>query len=121
LDLPKSSKPSRGRPRASRDRNSINSSSAQANEQASIHNAGDAEEKRGSKNQHPDEDDTRRQLSELQQSYSKLEKRYHDLQELGVKKAEQNFELLKAQAGENTRGETLPDPQATYIVIANVL
>ncbi|KAL7785957.1 chromosome segregation protein Csm1/Pcs1 domain-containing protein [Trichoderma ceciliae] len=99
LDQSKSSKPTRGRPKASKGRNSINSS----NEQATIHNAGDAEEKGGSNDQDSDEHDIRRQLSELKQSYWKLETRYQDLQELGVKKAEQNFEQLKAQADENTR------------------
>ncbi|KAH6607883.1 hypothetical protein Trco_004196 [Trichoderma cornu-damae] len=99
----KASKPTRGRPKASKDQNSINSSAARVNEQGALYNTGDTEDKGGSKDEDGDGDDIRRQLSELRQSYSKLETRYRDLQELGVKKAEQNFELLKAQADENTR------------------
>lgn len=106
----KSSKPPRGRPKASKGRNNINSSEAQANEQAAKHNAEDAEES-DLEDQASNGGDIRRQLSELKQSYSKLETRYQELQELGVKKAEQNFEQLKAQAEENTRGEMAPDPQ----------
>ncbi|KAJ4864519.1 chromosome segregation protein csm1/Pcs1 domain-containing protein [Trichoderma breve] len=73
VDQSKSSKQTRGRPKASKDRDDSNG------------------------------DDIRRQLSELKRKYSKLEASYQELQELGVKKAEQNFELLKAQAEENTR------------------
>lgn len=112
LAQPDSSKPPRRRRRASRDRNIPKSSSAQADEHASAPNSGGADGTRGSKNQDSDEDDTLRQLSEFQQKYSKLEKRFHDLHELAVKKAEQNFELLKTQTDKNTRGEAHSDSPA---------
>lgn len=102
LDQSKPSKSTRGRPKASKKKNSIDGS---ATEQATILNDGSGEEEIGSKGQEPDEGDLRQQLSELKRSYSKLETRHRDLQELGVKKAEQNYELLKAQADENTRGK----------------
>lgn len=103
LAQPDASKPPRRRRRVSRDRNNTNSSSAQVDEHTSAPNSGGNDGRRGSKNQDSDEDDTQRQLSELQQKYSKLEKRFHDLHELAVKKAERNFELLKTQTNENTR------------------
>ncbi|KAK4065717.1 uncharacterized protein Triagg1_8486 [Trichoderma aggressivum f. europaeum] len=97
LDQSKPSKQTRGRPKASKDREGINNSKGRSNED------GDADGVGGSEDQYSNGDDIRRQLSELQKKYSKLEARYRELQELGVKKAEQNFELLKAQAEENTR------------------
>ncbi|KAL6697778.1 chromosome segregation protein Csm1/Pcs1 domain-containing protein [Trichoderma pleuroticola] len=97
LDQSKPSKQTRGRPKASKDREGINSSKGQPNEDA------DADGMRGLEDQGSNGDDIRRQFSELKKKYSKLEARYQELQELGVKKAEQNFELLKAQAEENTR------------------
>ncbi|UKZ73478.1 hypothetical protein TrVFT333_001125 [Trichoderma virens FT-333] len=97
LDQSKSTKQARGRPKASKDRDNINSSTVQANDN------GDADDTSGVEDQDSNGDDVRRQLSELKKKYSKLEARFQELQELGVKKAEQNFELLKAQADENTR------------------
>lgn len=103
-----SSKPSRRRHRVSRDRNNTHSSSIPVDEHTSAPNSGRTNGRRGSKNQDSDDDgDTQRQLSEIHQKYSKLEKRFHDLHELAVKKAEENFELLKAKTSENTRGEAL--------------
>lgn len=119
LAQPDASKPPRRRRRVSRDRNNTNSSSAQVDEHTSAPNSGGNDGRRGSKNQDSDEDDTQRQLSELQQKYSKLEKRFHDLHELAVKKAERNFELLKTQTNENTRGEALPGSPAQILPITH--
>lgn len=97
LDQSKSSKQTRGRPKAAKDRDGINSSKGRSNKDE------DADGMSGLEDQDSNGDDIRRQLSELKKQYSKLEASYQELQELGVKKAEQNFELLKAQAEENTR------------------
>lgn len=105
LDQSKSSKQTRGRPKAAKDRDGINSSKGRSNKDE------DADGMSGLEDQDSNGDDIRRQLSELKKQYSKLEASYQELQELGVKKAEQNFELLKAQAEENTRGEITPGTQ----------
>ncbi|KAL7933826.1 chromosome segregation protein Csm1/Pcs1 domain-containing protein [Trichoderma chlorosporum] len=97
FDQPKPRKQARGRPKVPKDQDSINGSAVQANDD------GANDETRDLKGQDSNGDDVRRQLSELKKKYSKLETSYHELQELGVKKAERNFELLKAQADENTR------------------
>ncbi|RFU77022.1 chromosome segregation [Trichoderma arundinaceum] len=97
LDQSDSTKPARGRPKASKSRDSANSTTS------AVYSAGDGEDKNGSKDRNLDGGDIQRELSELRLKCSKLEARYQDLEELGVKKAEQNFELLKAQADENTR------------------
>ncbi|TFA97425.1 Monopolin complex subunit pcs1 [Trichoderma ghanense] len=89
LDQSKASKPARGRPGASKNRD--------------VQNDEDDEGMSGLEDHTSNRDDVRRQLSVLQKSYSKLEKRYQKLQEIGVKQAEQNFEQLKAQAEENSR------------------
>ncbi|PNP52729.1 hypothetical protein THARTR1_06570 [Trichoderma harzianum] len=85
LDQSKPSKQTRGRPKASKDREGINSSKGHLNEDA------DADGMRGLEDQGSNGDDIRRQFSELKKKYSKLEARYQELQELG------------AQAEENTR------------------
>jgi hypothetical protein len=103
LDQSKSSKQTRGRPKASKDRDGIYSSKGRSNKDE------DADGMSGLEDQDSNGDDIRRQLSELKKQYSKLEASYQELQELGVKKAEQNFELLKAQAEENTRGKIMPE------------
>lgn len=95
LDQPKASKPARSRPKASKNRGAQNGE--------------DDGEMSGLEEDHSSNgDDIRRQLSELRKSYSKLESRYQKLQEIGIRQAEQNFEQLKAQAEENTRGEAAP-------------
>ncbi|PNP47211.1 hypothetical protein TGAMA5MH_01026 [Trichoderma gamsii] len=92
-----SSKPSRRRYRVSRDRNNTNSSSAST--------SGGTNGKKSSKFQDSDDDDgdIQQELAEAHQKYSILEKRFHDLHEIAAKKAEENFELLKAKTSENTR------------------
>jgi hypothetical protein len=103
-----SSKPSRRRYRVSRDRNNANSSSIQTDEHTSAPNPGGTNGRRSSKSLDSDDDgDTQQQLAEVNEKYQKLEKRFRDLHEIAVKKAEENFELLKAKASENTRGEVL--------------
>ncbi|KAL7962814.1 chromosome segregation protein Csm1/Pcs1 domain-containing protein [Trichoderma compactum] len=97
LDQSKLSKQTRSRPKASKDREGTNSSKGHP------HEDGGADRMSSLEDQNSNGDDIRRQLSELKKKYSKLEARYQELRELGVKKAEQNFELLKAQAEENTR------------------
>lgn len=107
-----SSKPSRRRYRVSRDRNNTNSSSAQIDERASAPNSGGTNGRKPSKFQDSDDDndddgDVQQQLAKAHQKYSILEKRFHDLHEIAVTRAEENFELLKAKTSENTRGEGL--------------
>ncbi|KAL7926342.1 chromosome segregation protein Csm1/Pcs1 domain-containing protein [Trichoderma austrokoningii] len=98
-----SSKQSRPRHKVSRDRNNPNNSSAQ-DDRTSAPNSGESNNKRGSKYQDSDGDgDTQRELAEAHQKYSILERRFHDLHEIAAKKAEENFELLKAKTSENTR------------------
>lgn len=102
-----SSKPSQRRHKVSRDRNNTSNSSVQ-DERTSAPKFGESNNRKGSKSQDSDDDgDTQRKLAEAQEKYSILERRYHDLHEIAVKKAEENFELLKAKASENTRGEAL--------------
>lgn len=105
-----SSKPSRRRYRVSRDRNKTNASSLQIDERASAPNFRGTNGRKASKFQDSDsgsddndDDDTQQQLAEAHQKYLILEKRFHDLHEIAVKKAEENFELLKAKTSENTR------------------
>ncbi|UKZ59821.1 uncharacterized protein TrAtP1_001113 [Trichoderma atroviride] len=108
LAQPDSSKPSRRRYRVSRDRNNTNSSSAQIDEHTSAPNSGGTNGRKPLKFQDSSDDDdddgdTQQRLAEAYQNYSILEKRFHDLHEIAVKKAEENFELLKAKTSENTR------------------
>lgn len=108
LAQPDSSKPSRRRYRVSRDRNNTNSSSVQIDEHTSAPNSGGTNGRKLSKFQDSSDDDeddgdTQQRLAEAYQNYSILEKRFHDLHEIAVKKAEENFELLKAKTIENTR------------------
>ncbi|KAM0510741.1 hypothetical protein ACHAPE_010590 [Trichoderma viride] len=100
-----SSKPSRRRYRVSRDRNNTNSSSVQIDERASASTSGGTNGRKPSKFQDSDDDDgdIQQELAEAHQKYSILEKRFHDLHEIAAKKAEENFELLKAKTSENTR------------------
>jgi hypothetical protein len=104
-----SSKPSRRRYRVSRDRNNTNSSSVQIDERASASTSGGTNGRTPSKFQDSGGDDggIQQELAEAHQKYSILEKRFHDLHEIAAKKAEENFELLKAKTSENTRGEAL--------------
>lgn len=94
LEQSKAPKPARGRPKTSKKRDAQNGE--------------DDEEMSGLEDHSSNGDGVQRQLSELRKSYSKLEQKYQKLQEIGVKQAEQNFEQLKAQAEENTRGKAAP-------------
>ncbi|KAM0464132.1 hypothetical protein ACHAO4_000859 [Trichoderma viride] len=109
LAQPDSSKPSRRRYRVSRDRNNTNSSSVRIDEHTSAPNSGGTDGRKPLKFQDSSDDDdnddgdTQQQHAEAHQKYSILEKRFRGLHEIAVKKAEENFELLKAKTSENTR------------------
>lgn len=68
-----------------------------------------------------DEGSARRRLGELTKKYEVLEARHKDLQEIGVKAAERNFDRLKRQADETAKGKisifvylNLPEKLAAY-------
>lgn len=48
----------------------------------------------------------RRKLGEITKKYENLDVKYRDLRELGVKEAERNFERLKKQGEERTKGNS---------------
>lgn len=47
----------------------------------------------------------RRRLGDVTKQYQKLQARHQDLQQVGVKEAEQNFERLRKESAERTQGE----------------
>lgn len=51
----------------------------------------------------------RRKLGEVTKKYENLHLKYQDLREIGLKEAERNFERLKKQSEEKTKGTSRPD------------
>ncbi|TPX08460.1 uncharacterized protein E0L32_010077 [Thyridium curvatum] len=61
----------------------------------------------------------RRRLGDLTRKYDALEAKYRDLRDIGVKEAERNFDRLKKQGDDKTKGklESHPDPTKNPILL----
>lgn len=63
----------------------------------------------------------RRRLGEMTQKYENLELKYRDLKEIAVREAERNFDRLKKQSEEKSRGRSHPSLVPTLKSPANSL